>query len=87
LEANQAVSYFILPTFFRDDDSVQSLTLENGKTREKLVIKGANENSIPVVTISRYPIGTNEKEWIEELSQHSNMDNRKIEFYPFPCPV
>jgi hypothetical protein len=74
-------------TFFRDDDSVQSLTLENGKTREKLVIKGANGDYRPV-TISRYPMGTNEKEWIEELSQHSNMDNRKIEFYPsFPCPV
>jgi hypothetical protein len=68
LEANGAVSFFIKLLYFRDSDSVQSLTLENGQTQEKLVIKGANGIHDPVVSISRYPMGTNEKEWIDELN-------------------
>jgi hypothetical protein len=31
-------------------------------------------------TISRYPIGTNEEKWIEEMSQHQIDSNRLIEF-------
>jgi hypothetical protein len=76
LEANQqAVSFFIQLENFRDDSSVQSLTLENGKTQEKLVIKRGH-----YVTISRYPVGINEAEWMEEMSQDPNIHNRKIEF-------
>jgi hypothetical protein len=81
LEANQAVSFFIKLLFFRDAASVRSLTLENGQTKEKLVIKGANEDYDPV-TISRCPMGTNEEEWIDEMSK-LNIHNRRIEFNPF----
>jgi hypothetical protein len=68
---------------FRRQASIQSLTLENGQTQEKLVIKGTNDNYKPV-TISRYPIGTNEEEWVEEMSQRPDTDNRKIEFDLYP---
>jgi hypothetical protein len=79
LEANRAVSLFIKLLFFHDNDSVQSSTLENSKTREKLVIKREIE-SYDFVTISRYPIGTNEEEWEKEMSQCKNIHNRRIEF-------
>jgi hypothetical protein len=49
-----------------------------------LVIKGANESYDPVVSISRYALGTNEEEWIEEMSQRSKIDNRTIKFDPYP---
>jgi hypothetical protein len=84
MEATQAVSFFIKLSKFRDDASVQSLTLENGQTQEKLVIKGENESYHPVVTISRCPMGTNEEEWGEEMSQPPNFDNRTIKFDPYP---
>jgi hypothetical protein len=77
LEANKAVSFFIKLEGFRDDASFQSL--ENGQTREKLVIKGKTLGH-DYVSISRYPIGTNEEEWSEEMNQRPNFDNRKIEF-------
>jgi hypothetical protein len=77
LEASQAVSFFI--KVFRDVASVQSLTLENGQTGEKLVIKGKTEGRDPV-TIARYPMGTNEEELIEEMSKFPNRDNRYIAF-------
>jgi hypothetical protein len=79
LEANKAASFFIKLIAFRDAANVQSVTLENGQTREKLVIKGANGDYRPV-TISRYPMGTNEEK-VEEISQHTNRDNREIGFY------
>jgi hypothetical protein len=80
----QAVSFFIKLEKFRDQTSVQSLTLENGQTQEKLVIKGANERYDPV-TILRCPMGANEEEWIEEISQNLNTDsNREIIFDPYP---
>jgi hypothetical protein len=66
LEANQAVSFFIRFHMFRDEDSVQSLTLENGKTHEKLVIRGKTGDN-KFLSISRCPMGTNEAEWIEEI--------------------
>jgi hypothetical protein len=78
LEANQAVSFFVNLKDFRDDANVQSLTLENGQTQEKLVIKGTTRRH---VSISRFPMGTNEEEWIEEMNQRPNTDNRKIEFF------
>jgi ferritin-like protein len=81
LEANQAVSFFIKVEEFRDADSAQSLTLENDKTQEKLVIKiKAKYQSHNYVTISRYPMGTIEEEWMNEMNQHANIDIRKIEF-------
>jgi hypothetical protein len=85
LEANQqAVSFFIKLEICGQASSV---TLENGQTREKLVIKGANTDYHPV-TISRYPMEINEEEWEEEMSKHSKFDywqiNRKIIFDPYP---
>jgi hypothetical protein len=83
LEASQAVSFLIYLKHFRDEVSVQSLTLENGHTQEKLVIRGTNEFLYePAVSISRCPMGTNEEEWIQEMSQHTNRYNRIIEFDP-----
>jgi hypothetical protein len=80
LEANQAVSFFVKRKILRDAISVQSLTLENGQTREKLVIKRATAFYGPVM-ILRYPMGINEEEWIEEMSKFPNMDaNRMIAF-------
>jgi hypothetical protein len=80
LEANQAVSFFIELEMFRGQASVQSLTLENSKTREKLVIEGVTRDFDHVVKISRYPMGTNEEELNKVMSQYPNTDNRKIEF-------
>jgi hypothetical protein len=80
LEATQAISFFIRLSSFRAP-SVQTLTLENSQTREKLVIKGETETQgYDSVSISRYPLGTNEDEWIKEMKQRPNMDSRKIEF-------
>jgi hypothetical protein len=80
LEANQAVSFFAKLEGFRDDASIQSLTLENGQTQEKLVIKRENKIYDHVVTISRYPMGTNQEEWIQEMSQYPDFGNREIIF-------
>jgi hypothetical protein len=77
LEANQAVSFHINLTFILDDSTAQSLTLENGQTREKLAIKGQAR----YVTISRYPMGTNEEEWKEMINP--NLGNRTIHFYAY----
>jgi hypothetical protein len=78
LEASQAVSFFIKFKIFHDDANVQFLTLENGKTQEKLVIKRETEG-YDYVSISRYPMRTNE-EWIQEMSQHPNRNTRIIGF-------
>jgi hypothetical protein len=80
LEANQAVSFLIQLQNFRDEASVQSLTLKNGQTQEQLIIRGANEFYEPVVSISRCSMGTNEEKWNDELRQSANIHNRKILF-------
>jgi hypothetical protein len=80
LEANQAVSFFIKLKNFRDQTIVQPLILENGKTQEKMVIKGTSH----YLSISRYPMGTNEEEWEEEISKRINIYNRQILFHSFP---
>jgi hypothetical protein len=82
LEANQqqAVSFFIKLENFRDAASVQPLILENGQTQEKLAIKGKTQHH-DYLSISRYPLGTNEKEWIEEMRQQSYID------YDYPTIV
>jgi hypothetical protein len=81
LESNQAVSFFIQFQNFRDNASVESMTLENSQTQEKMVIKRKirGYNSL-YVSISRYPMGINEKKWDEEISKRLNFGNRKIEF-------
>jgi hypothetical protein len=67
LDANQAVSFFAL--IWNPDANVQPLSLDNNKTQEKLVIKGAE--TYPelgdFVTISRYT-GAKE-EWIKEIRE------------------
>jgi hypothetical protein len=82
LEATQAVSFFIRLDTFRDEDSLQSLTLENGKTQEKLVIKGKTGDD-KYMSISRCPMGTNEAEWIEEMNKGPSIYNRQIGFEEF----
>jgi hypothetical protein len=64
LDANQAVSFFASISGCRSRRAglVQSISLANDKTQEKLVIKGRD-----IVTISRYPMGANEEEWSKEL--------------------
>jgi hypothetical protein len=80
LEANQAISFFVKLQIACAAVIAQSQTLENSQTREKLVIKVATSVNDPT-TISRYPMGTNEQEWIGELSQCPNIDaNRRIVF-------
>jgi hypothetical protein len=79
LEINQqAVSFFVKLIAFRDEDNVQSI-LENVLTQEKLVINKGKTRVHNYVSISRYPNGTNEKKWNEEMSQRPNISNRKIE--------
>jgi hypothetical protein len=81
LKANQPVSFFIKLEYFRVLPLVESLTLENSQTQEQLVIKQETQRlgSGPV-SISRYPMETNQEEWIKEMEQRPNTDNRKIEF-------
>jgi hypothetical protein len=56
-----------------DAATVQSLSLDNNRTHEKLVINGngtapTNTNLEDYVTISRYPMGATE-EWIKEMTK------------------
>jgi hypothetical protein len=70
LDANQAVSFFVCIQIWNRDEAahVQSLSLDNNKTQENLVIQGLDidPNLIGFVTISRYPMGATE-EWIKEM--------------------
>jgi hypothetical protein len=75
LDANQAVSFFAFIFLGNHNDAigiVQSISLSNDKTKEKLVISGiqfdlyAHPNHF--VRISRYPMGATE-EWIRENAQ------------------
>jgi hypothetical protein len=72
-KVNQAVSFFIKLENFYDADRILSVTLENSQTREKLVFK----SKTGYVTISRYPMGTNRKEW-KEMCQHPNHDRQVV---------
>jgi hypothetical protein len=67
LDANQAVSFSAFITGYHNAAIVQSISLANDKTQEKLVIEG-NDGPDPAkfVKISRYPMGATE-EWIEEM--------------------
>jgi hypothetical protein len=69
LDANQAVSFFASIIGDATAD-VQSLSLDNNKTQETLVIQGlhTDPNMKDFVTISRYPMGATE-EWIKEMKK------------------
>jgi hypothetical protein len=71
LEAKKAVAFFIhIEYLVHVNSSVQSLTLDNGLTNEKLVIERKNLFN---VTISRYPCGTSE-EWIKTMTENPTTD-------------
>jgi hypothetical protein len=68
LDANQAVSFFVCivntnPLHRRDAVNVQSISLPNDKTQEKLVINGIHlrPEAQDFVMISRYTMGANEE--------------------------
>jgi hypothetical protein len=66
LDANQAVSFFVCILGKHETENVQSISLDNDKTQEKLVIEGIGPRPDHFVTISRYPMGATE-EWINEV--------------------
>jgi hypothetical protein len=89
LDANQAVSFFAHiwdknPNLSHVAANVQSISLANDKTKEKLVIEGIGPYLGEVVTILRYPMGA-EKECIEEemwkiiIMDATHRQERKIE--------
>jgi hypothetical protein len=79
LDANQAVSFFASFWFIDTAANVQSISLDNHKTQEKLVIQGNDLHPKILVTISRYPMGPTE-EWIEENAKSIyRQQERKIE--------
>jgi hypothetical protein len=61
--AQQGVNYGVKLFWFEDVARIEACTLDNGQTNERLVIKGTRAD----LSISRYPIGSNE-EWIEEMT-------------------
>jgi hypothetical protein len=66
LEAKKAITFFIHFKYLSHViSSVQSLTLENGQTNEKLLI---NMEDAFKVAISRYPIGSSQ-EWIKVMRE------------------
>jgi hypothetical protein len=70
MEARQPISFFIHLDELRDTNNVQSFSLDNAITNEKLVIKGAKRRWGPM-TISRYPNDVAE-EWIEEMAKYAD---------------
>jgi hypothetical protein len=84
LEAKETAISLFVHFFFRDTTNVQTVTLENGKTQEKLVLT----REVFGMSISRHPVGVNEK-WIEKMNQYGlmlklkslNETDRKIIIY------
>jgi hypothetical protein len=74
MEAKQPVSFFIHLNHFLTAHTVQSFSLDNSKTNEKLVIKGATRRWGPM-TISRYPMEAAEA-WIEEMAKYEDENNQ-----------
>jgi hypothetical protein len=72
MDSSRAASFIIYLHNFRDAPSVQSLCLDNTKTRERLMIKRTDKQyqyaTIQYVTIARYPMQANEQ-WVEEMSK------------------
>jgi hypothetical protein len=80
MEARLPISFFIHLDHFRDADTVQSFSLDNAKTNEKLVIKRVTRRS-DSMTISRFPMDAAE-EWIEEMAKYEDEDQyRNIRIY------
>jgi hypothetical protein len=74
LEAKKAVTFFIHFDYWFYSTSVQSLTLDNGQTNEKLVIERKDDF---VVVISRYPIGSSQ-ELIKRMAEKPTHKYRYI---------
>jgi hypothetical protein len=74
IEARQPISFFIYLINFRAA-TVQILSLDNIKTNEKLVIKGATRKA-GYLTISRYPIEAAE-DWIEKMTKCEDEDDEE----------
>jgi hypothetical protein len=72
VQSNQAISFFI-HIFRQNARPIESLSLENYQTQEKLVIRGEDGHA----TISRCPMRASE-EWIEEMGEYSDWESRKI---------
>jgi hypothetical protein len=74
MEAKQPISFFIYINGFgaSNANTVQSFSLENAKTNEKLVMKEVTRRWSPM-TISRYPMGATE-EWIKEMAKYWDED-------------
>jgi hypothetical protein len=69
MEARQPISFFLHLNQFLAADTVQSFCVDNAKTNEKLVIKGATRQWGPM-TISRYPLDA--EEGIEEIVKYED---------------
>jgi hypothetical protein len=84
MQAKQAASFYIKIVSFDFNDMrkiLAPLSLQNIQTGENLVItkiEMEEESEDFDLTISRFPIGTNEEEWHREMAQYldSDSDNR-----------
>jgi hypothetical protein len=66
LDANQqVVSLFARILGRHSDANIHSISLDNDKTQEKLVIKADEPDLGHFVTIARYPVAATE-EWLKE---------------------
>jgi hypothetical protein len=76
MDSSGAVSFFIHLRSFPNADNVQSDSLENSKTSERLVING-NDQRFRHVTIARHPMQATEG-WIEEMGKYVDSEFRCI---------
>jgi hypothetical protein len=83
--AIRPVSFFVHLQIFRHENAErQDISLDNGRTNERLVIKTIDRYSL-VVLISRYSVGANQQEWIEAnereiMEWDFHEQNRRIRF-------
>jgi hypothetical protein len=78
MDSSGTASFFIRLRNFPNADNVQSDSLENSKTSEKLVINGTDQPfRIRTVTIARSPMQAN-KEFIEEMGKEFDFEYRYI---------
>jgi hypothetical protein len=72
MDSSRAVSFIIYLHNFPDAPTVQSLCLDNTKTKERLVMKRTDKQyqyaTIQYVTIARHPMQANEH-WVAEMSK------------------
>ena len=74
MTAKQATSFFInIIKHVWNPLTVQTYTLDNEKTNEKLVVEQDSRR----VKISRYPVGANE-EWIKEMAKYEDTYEYRI---------